>query len=56
MSRVWGKPVNGGRLRFYIHSLRQKLGKHSPFKLHTQKGVGYRLIESEDDLTGDAQI
>ena len=46
MGNVWGKPVKGERLRFYVYSLRRKLGRRNAFKLHTQKGVGYRLIEA----------
>ncbi|MCH7744944.1 MAG: response regulator transcription factor [Chloroflexi bacterium] len=46
MMRVWGKPVGKGRLRFYIHSLRRKLGETVSINLHTQKGIGYRLMRS----------
>lgn len=46
MMRVWGGPVSSGRLRFYIHSLRRKLGEAVSISLHTQKGMGYRLLRS----------
>ena len=46
MMRVWGEPVSSGRLRFYIHSLRRKLGEAVSISLHTQKGMGYRLLRS----------
>jgi len=46
MMRVWGGPVGKGRLRFYIHSLRRKLGEAVSISLHTQKGIGYRLLRS----------
>lgn len=46
MVRVWGGPVGIGRLRFYIHSLRRKLGEAASISLHTQKGIGYRLLRS----------
>ena len=46
MMRVWGGPVGKGRLRFYIHSLRRKLGEAASISLHTQKGIGYRLLRS----------
>lgn len=46
MLRVWGGPVGKGRLRFYIHSLRRKLGEAVSISLHTQKGIGYRLLRS----------
>ena len=44
MTYVWGKPVNRGRLRFFVHSLRRKLEAGSSSSLQTQKGVGYRLL------------
>ena len=46
MMRVWGGPVSSGRLRFYIHSLWRKLGEAVSISLHTQKGMGYRLLRS----------
>lgn len=46
MMRVWGGPVGKGRLRFYIHSLRRKLGEAVSISLHTQKGIGYSLLRS----------
>lgn len=46
MMRVWGGPVSSGRLRFYIYSLRRKLGEAVSISLHTQKGMGYRLLRS----------
>ena len=50
MMRVWGGPVGKGRLRFYIHSLRRKLGEAVSISLHTQKGIGYRLLRSPSPL------
>lgn len=44
MTYVWGKPVNRGRLRFFVHGLRRKLEAGSTDSLETQKGVGYRLV------------
>ena len=50
MMRVWGGPVGKGRLRFYVHSLRRKLGEAVSISLHTQKGIGYRLLRSPSSL------
>ena len=47
MRKVWGQPVKKERLRFYIFSLRKKLESARSISLHTQKGVGYRLIHSD---------
>ena len=46
MFGVWGSPVDGRRLRFYISRLRRKLDNTLPFRLLSQRGVGYRLVIS----------
>jgi DNA-binding response OmpR family regulator len=46
MDRVWGPldSVEPGNIDSYIHFLREKMGKlSSPWRIHTQRGMGYRL-------------
>ena len=50
MRKVWGQTVKKGRLRFYIFSLRKKLESVQSISLHTQKGVGYRLLHSDSKV------
>lgn len=52
MAQVWGGSVKKERLRFYVYSLRQKLNGRGKWKLHTQQGVGYRIIPSTPVSTG----
>jgi DNA-binding response OmpR family regulator len=53
--RVRCGPAGNGRLRFYIYSLRRKLGRWVAVSLQTQSGVGYRLIPSLKTLAPDTQ-
>ena len=50
MRKVWGQTVKKERLRFYIFSLRKKLESVQSISLHTQNGVGYRLLHSDSKV------
>ncbi len=47
MQAVWGRKVDRGRLRYYVYSLRKKLGEDTPLRLKTQSGLGYLLVDAE---------
>ncbi|MCI0439999.1 MAG: winged helix-turn-helix domain-containing protein [Chloroflexi bacterium] len=47
MQAVWGRNVDKGRLRYYVHSLRKKLGEGTSLRVKTQSGLGYLLVDSD---------
>lgn len=51
LKQVWGPAADVQYLRVYVRQLRQKIEKSpdQPFYITTETGVGYRLLEPEQD-------